>query len=103
MKKRFLKSKPVCKVTFELPWQAANGAARVALVGEFNGWDAASTPMKRQRNGAYSVTLDLPRDREYQFKYLIDGERWENDWEADRYVLSPGGDSENSVVLTDAP
>ncbi len=28
MKKRFLKSKPVCKVTFELPAQAANGAAR---------------------------------------------------------------------------
>jgi 1,4-alpha-glucan branching enzyme len=100
MKKRFLKSKPVCKVTFELPLQAANGAARVTLVGDFNGWDPVITPMKRHKDGTYRLILDLLRDREYQFRYLIDGERWENDWEADKYLPSPTGDSENSVVVT---
>jgi 1,4-alpha-glucan branching enzyme len=100
MKKRFLKSKPVCKVTFELPPQAANVATGVTLVGEFNGWDSATTPMKRSKDGTYSVTLDLPSGREYQYKYLLDGERWENDWAADKYVHNPLGDGENSVVIT---
>jgi len=100
MKKRFLKSKPVCKVTFELPSQAANGAMKVTLVGDFNDWDHATTPMKRLKDGAYRVILDLPRDREYQFRYLIDSEYWENDWEADNYLPNPTGDSENSVVVT---
>ena len=100
MKKRFLKSKPVCKVTFELPSQAANGAVNVMLVGDFNGWDPTTTPLKRLKDGTYSIMLDLPRDREYQFRYLVDGERWENDWAADKYVPNPAGDCENSVLVT---
>lgn len=100
MKKRFLKSKPVCKVTFELPQQAADDAKKVTLVGDFNGWDPDATALKRLKDGAYSVMLDLPRDCEFQFRYLIDGERWENDWEADKYVPNPAGNCENSVVVT---
>ena len=100
MKKRFLKSKPVCKVTFELPAQVATGAAKVTLVGDFNGWDRVATPLKRQKDGAYRLILDLPCDREYQLRYLIDDDRWENDWEADNYLPNPAGDSENSVVVT---
>jgi 1,4-alpha-glucan branching enzyme len=99
MKKRFLKSKPVCKVTFELPAAAAQDARDVFLVGDFNGWDCASTAMKRRRDGSYSITLDLDRDREYQFRYLIDGRHWENDWAADRYLPSPAPGSDNSVVV----
>jgi hypothetical protein len=45
------------------------------------------------------VTLELAPGKAYQFRYLLDGDRWENDWRADRYVPNPyGGD--NSVVLT---
>jgi 1,4-alpha-glucan branching enzyme len=100
MKKRLLKTKPVCKVTFELPAQAVNGAAVVTLVGDFNAWDRATTPLKRLKDGTRSIIPDLSRDREYQFRYLIDGKRWENDWQADQYVSSPAGDCENSVVIT---
>ena len=99
MKKRFLKTKPVCKVTFELPHEAARDARKVALVGEFNSWDTESTLMKRRKDGSYSITLDLPANREYQFKYLIDGECWENDWSADSYLPNDIGDCENSVVV----
>ena len=99
MKKRYLKSKPVCKVIFELPGAAAGPAHTVALAGDFNDWDTASTPMKKRKDGSFSVTLDLPPGREYQYKYLIDGQRWENDWEADKYLPSPAGDGENSVVV----
>ena len=99
MKKRFLKTRPVCKVTFELPSQAANGARKVTLVGDFNGWDTESTPMKRRKDGYFSITVDLPTSREYQFKYLIDDSCWENDWDADNYLPSGHGDGENSVVV----
>ncbi len=98
MKKRFLKTKPVCKVTFELPPEAASDASEVALVGEFNGWDTTGFRMKRRKDGSYSITLDLPVNQEYQFKYLIDG-RWENDWNADTYRDNHIGDCENSVVI----
>jgi 1,4-alpha-glucan branching enzyme len=99
MKKRFLKTKPVCKVTFELPSEAARGARKVALVGDFNGWDSDRAPMKRRKDGSYSITLDLPANREYQFKYLINGDCWENDWQADKYLPCSIADGENSVVV----
>ena len=99
MKKRYLKTKPVCKVTFELPREAVQSAATVFVVGEFNDWDTQSTPMKKRKDGSYWVTVDLRRDQNYQYRYLIDEIRWENDWAADAYVPSPYGDSDNSLVV----
>jgi 1,4-alpha-glucan branching enzyme len=99
MKKRMLKTKPVCKVTFELPVEAANMASSVYLVGDFNDWDTGTTPMKRRKDGSFSVTIDLDCGREYEYKYLIDSATWENDWAADKYTPSPLGNGENSVVI----
>jgi len=97
LKKQFLKTKPVVKVTFSLP-EAVQGET-VYLVGDFNNWDEAATPMKRQKDGSFSTTLDLDKEREYQFRYLVNGTEWHNDWEADKYVPNPySGD--NSVVVT---
>ena len=99
MKKRFLKTGSVCKVTFELPATAVNGGRKVALAGDFNDWDRDGTLMKRRKDGSCSITLDLPSNREYQFKYLIDGMGWENDWQADRYLPNSFGDCDHSVVI----
>jgi 1,4-alpha-glucan branching enzyme len=99
IKKRFLKSKPVCKVTFRLPKKAAGRAETVHLVGDFNNWETSATPMKKLKSGAFSTTLDLEVGREYQFRYLIDETDWENDGEADKYVPSSYPDVENSVVV----
>jgi hypothetical protein len=56
--------------------------------------------MKRLESGDYSTTLDLETGNEYQFLYLIDDSKWKNDWNADKYVKSPYGDNDNSVVMT---
>jgi len=97
LKKQFLKTKDVCKVTFSLPTQVQGES--VYLVGDFNHWDETATPMKRNKDGSFSITLDLEKGREYQFRYLVNGSEWHNDWEADRYVPNPfSGD--NSVVST---
>ena len=98
LKKKPLKSKPVCKVTFVLSKEQARGAGNVQVVGEFNNWEIGGSPMRRQKDGSFTTTLDLPSGREYQFRYLIDGEVWISDPEADKYAFSPFGDCENSVV-----
>jgi 1,4-alpha-glucan branching enzyme len=96
MKKTYTKTGNTCRVTFSLP--AAVGAETAAVCGEFNGWDQEKHPMKRRKNGSFSTTLSLPAGVEYRFRYLVDGEKWENDWEADKYLPNDFG-SEDSVVV----
>ena len=100
VKKQQLKSKQICKATFKMAKPAAPDAKAVFLVGEFNNWDTKATPMKKLKDGSFTVTIDLESGREYQYRYLIDGITWENDWEADKYVPNPTGSSDNSVVVT---
>lgn len=99
LKKQYLKSKPECKVTFTLPKEAVKNAKKVTLVGEFNNWSKSKTPLKKMTNGSVSVTLNLVTGREYQYRYLMDGKIWENDWAADKYVPSSIPNIENSVVI----
>jgi 1,4-alpha-glucan branching enzyme len=97
IEKKFLKTRPVCKVTFTLAKEAAPEAQTVCVMGEFNKWSRDANPMKRRKNGDFSVTLDLEQGHSYRFRYLIDGWKFENDWQADRYEPNPyGGD--DSVV-----
>jgi 1,4-alpha-glucan branching enzyme len=96
--KEYLEGKNSFKVTFRLPSLAATDAKTVCLVGDFNKWNIHANPMKRKKNGDYTISLELTEGHEYQFRYLIDGTRWENDWNADKYVESPYGGSDNSVV-----
>jgi len=99
IQKKFLTTKPVCKVTFIMPKEAVGSAGKVNIVGDFNNWDKKISPLKRLKTGTFKVTIDLPCGKEYQYRYLIDNSVWENDWAADKYVLSPYHDSENSVVV----
>ena len=99
IKKEHPKSKNVCVVTFRLPKIAAPDAKSVCIVGDFNDWNIHANRMEKLKNGDYTVKLELERGREYQFRYLIDETKWENDWNADKYVKSAYGDSDNSVIM----
>ncbi len=99
LKKQFLKTKPECKVTFEISKEAAAGAKTILLVGDFNDWDEAGIALKKGKGGAFSISMNLETEKQYQFRYLFDGERWENDWDADAYATSPFPGIENSVVI----
>jgi hypothetical protein len=88
-----------CKVTFILPQAAAMDAQNVAIAGDFNNWDTAAAPMTRLKNGDFKATLSLDSNREYRFRYLIDGSRWENDWHADRYARNDFGSDDSVLVL----
>jgi hypothetical protein len=54
--------------------------------------------MKKLKSGAFSTILDLEQGREYQFRYLLDKCNWQNDVDADKFVVTPFGDSKNSVI-----
>ena len=99
IKKEYLEGGNVCKVTFKLPKIAAPDAKRVCIVGDFNNWNIRANPMKRLENGDFEISLKIEPKKEYQFRYFIDESKWENDWNADKYVKSPLGDSDNSVVV----
>ncbi len=96
-KKSYSKGGASARVTFELPGQAE--ADTVCLVGDFNDWAREATPMTRRKDGRFSVTISLPADRSYRYKYLVDGARWENDWAADAYVSNDHGSDDSLLTL----
>lgn len=98
IEKTYLKTKPECKVKFSLPAELVDNAKQVALVGDFNDWDAAANPMRKQKSGVFASTINLPKDSEFQFRYVLDGETWLNDDQADDYVISPVSHDQNSVI-----
>ncbi|HPO01727.1 isoamylase early set domain-containing protein [Treponema zuelzerae] len=97
--KAYPKKGKTCKVTFELPAEATMGVKKVALVGDFNSWDTKAHVLSLNKEGLYSITVALEQGNEYQFRYLMDDIRWENDWAADKYMPSNFGNADNSVVI----
>lgn len=92
--KQYLKSKPVCKVTFSVP---AEEAKKVKVVGSFNDWnEKKAIELKKFKNGNFKGTVDLEKDHSYEFRYLVDG-TYVNDEQADAFTENVFG-SKNSVL-----
>ena len=82
------------KVTFTLAPRQDN--ARLALVGDFNGWRAGQNMFKR-RGEVEVASVTLSAGRRYEFRYVDENGNWFNDEAAHAYVPNKfGGD--NSVV-----
>jgi len=77
--KTFLESENglIARVTFTLP--ESLWADKVYLVGDFNDWNRVSHPFSRDREGNWTITVDLEVGRAYQFRYLLDNQQWMND------------------------
>ena len=98
--RKYSKDKSKCMVTFWLPKEAARDASRVMVAGSFNDWSVDRHPMKRSKNGDFTLDLALHAGKEHEFRFVIDGTRWENAWNADKYVWCGHAQSENSVIIT---
>ncbi len=99
IQKKYLKNKPICRVTFKLSKKEAQDAQTVHIVGGFNNWHKKQAPMKKQKNGSFALTLDFAIDHAYPFRYLIDEQLWINDPMADKYVHSGFPGTDNSVII----
>lgn len=53
-------------------------ARTVTLVGTFNNWDKEARPLKRDAGGLWKVSVKLEPGT-YQYKFVVNGERWEED------------------------
>ena len=98
IKKQYLKSKPVCKVTLAIDKKNAQQASSITVAGDFNGWNETSHSMKQLKNGDFKITLELPKNKDYQFRYLVNGNAWMNDESADAFVSNRVSGEENCVL-----
>ncbi len=93
--KNYSKSGTICRVTFK--YTHSENADNAVLVGDFNSWSFQKSPMKKLKDGSFSVTISLQAGNSYQFRYVLDGDIWENDAEADSYIPNRYGE-DNSIV-----
>ena len=61
------------------------GAETIALVGDFNRWQAAADTMRRE-NGSWKITKTLRKGRYYKYAFMVNGTRLVNDDRAGRFV-----------------
>jgi 1,4-alpha-glucan branching enzyme len=95
LNKRFFKTKEEAEITFECGHKDAN---KIELVAEFNDWRPIEMQFIKSRQ-IFKSKCRLPTNKEFQFRYLINGAVWENDNQADGYTKNGFG-SENSLVST---
>ena len=95
LKKSYSKTGKICRVTFK--YENEEGAESAVIAGEFNSWLLDATPMKKLKNGSFSVTVSLPADKTYLFRYVLDGNVWVNDQQPDGFAPNEYGE-ENSIV-----
>src|ERR1700739_2722613 len=90
--------KPGAKGTTQVPFSLPKDiqADQVAVCGDFNGWDPNANPMKKYKDGHFAVKVNLA-EGEYRYRFLVDGQKWENDWKAEQYAANPYG-TEDSII-----
>lgn len=56
-----------------------DAAETVSLAGSFNGWNPNATPLKRDLAGLWSTEITAPRAGRFEYKFVINGQRWIED------------------------
>ncbi|UCH25748.1 MAG: isoamylase early set domain-containing protein [Trueperaceae bacterium] len=96
IKKQFVKSRKVTKVTFELP--ADVEADAVQLIADWSDWQPV--PFDHLKSGKWKLVQELEPEQDYQFRYrVVSGseDQYLNDPEADYTVPNDRG-TENAVL-----
>ncbi|MDF1505098.1 isoamylase early set domain-containing protein, partial [Roseisolibacter sp. H3M3-2] len=80
----------------------APSAKSVTIVGDFNDWDTAATPLVKHQ-GVWTTEVTLPPGR-YAYAFLVDGQRWIADPDAPPAVGDDFGRPSSVVTVrrTDA-
>ena len=73
-------------------------ASSVALVGDFNDWDAAGTPLQKAAGDLWTVTIPLTAGR-YTYTFIVDGTRWVPDPSAPRAPADDFGQPSSVVTV----
>ena len=71
---KYFKTKDYCKVKFNLEVEAK----KVELLG-LNGEWKKGLVMTKKKEGSFSIDVNLPKDSQHEFKYLVDKKNWLTD------------------------
>lgn len=99
IKKQVLKTKSICKVSFELPSSDGLLIEQAEVLGTFNNWTPGTTPFKKSKNGIFKANLELPLGQKHAFRYLVNGQIWLNDPEADDFAHAGVANEKNSLIV----
>lgn len=104
IQQKYVKSRDKTKVTFEIPLmhlpEGYENVDTIAVVADFNNWEPTANQLDYvKKNKAYKTTVELDPNRTYQFRYLLNGDTYFNEWEADGYTANEYGE-ENCVLHT---
>lgn len=92
--KTYFKTKDYCKVKFSF----TDTAESVAVLGLNNDWSAA-VYLNKKKDGSFATEINLPKDSEHEFKYLINDNTWLNEPAADREVNNVYGGTNSVLVI----
>jgi hypothetical protein len=74
IEKKYFKTKDYCKVKFNLEVEAK----KVEILG-LNGEWKKGLVMTKKKDGSFSIDVNLPKDSQHEFKYLVDKKNWITD------------------------
>ncbi len=97
LKREAVKGSNQTKVTFVLPHNPDQ--PRIYVVGDFNGWDPAATPLVKRPNQTRSASVTVDPGQRYKFRYYVADGSWLNDDSADAYESNEHG-SHDCLLIT---
>lgn len=95
VQKTYYKTKDYCKVKFSF---TVENAETVEILGLNSDWENAVI-MSKKKDGSFSADINLPKDSQHEFKYLVNETEWLNDPEADSEVPNVYGGHNSVIVL----
>lgn len=98
--KKTYPEKNITIVTFTIPKQVSEKFLECSIVGDFNNWNPNIHKMRRKSpNDEFTLKIELPAFKTFEFKYLFNDSNWFIEDEADGLVPNIHG-SQNSVLKT---
>ncbi len=79
VQKTYYKTKDYCKVKFTFNF---DNAETIEVSGLNNDWQN-TVIMSKKKDGSFSCDINLPKNSNHEFKYLINNNIWLNEPEAD--------------------
>jgi len=88
-------------IAHSLVFHSARGVKSVSLAGEFNGWNKDANPMRADADGVTWRTALTLVPGSYQYKFVLDGDKWTLDPLAPTRTEADG--NVNSLLLVAPP
>jgi hypothetical protein len=98
IQKTSYKTKDYCKVSFNLSANPGSEVNSAVILGLNNDWNTPVS-MKKKKDGSFSAQVQLPKDSQHEFRYLLNENEWINEPDADGEIANAFGSSNSLLSL----